>query len=282
MRVIPSKARLTSRRPHELLFVCGACLVAGCSSHSPRVDNPAAVGERRDTKIVHEACDTDAAGVREVDVNGDGRPDLVRVFQGTVESCRSVDLDFDGSVDVWVYNDPTGKMRRREADFDRDGGIDEIALFRGGELMERHQATTFRRQLDTWHFFEAGKLVRSIRDSNGDGVIDQWWEYPSSDGPRCAKVHADANGDGRPDPGATVDLCGEGQLTPPPASADTDAEQPEPDIPVELSPPPGSPSDVSPPKAPSAADSAVEAETPNPDDVGDSAEVETNPPEETP
>src|SRR5690606_41919713 len=44
------------------------------------------------------------------------------------------------------------------------------------------------------------------RAANGSGIIDQWWTYPKP-GSLCAIVHSDTNDDGRPDPGATVDLC---------------------------------------------------------------------------
>ena len=54
--------------------------------------------------------------------------------------------------------------------------------------------------------------MRTERDSNGDGVIDQWWEYPK---PGCPLIHADMNNDGRPDPGATIDYCKETGYVPP-------------------------------------------------------------------
>ncbi|HEY3235339.1 MAG TPA: hypothetical protein VGJ84_11545, partial [Polyangiaceae bacterium] len=58
----------------------------------------------------------------------------------------------------------------------------------------------------------SGKLARTERDANSDGVVDQWWEYPTPD---CPVIHTDTTGDGRPDPGASVDYCKETGYLPP-------------------------------------------------------------------
>ncbi|MCB9590957.1 MAG: hypothetical protein H6718_36470 [Polyangiaceae bacterium] len=180
--------------------------VAACSASVSSASSPDGDGvQRRDTAIVHEDCDLDKG--QKTDVNGDGRPDITIVRSGATEVCRAVDLNFDGKIDAWVYRDGSGQVRRRESDYDRDGRVDEISTYQGGLLKEQQRATTLGGKLDTWHFFEAGKLVRTERDSDGDAVIDQWWEYPTPDKPECPLIHSDVDGDGRPDPGATVDVC---------------------------------------------------------------------------
>jgi hypothetical protein len=176
---------------------------------------------RRDTRIVHEPCDTDAAGTEARDVDGDGRSDLRIVFRGRTELCRSLDFNYDGRVDSWVYRAPDGSVRRRESDFDRDGRIDEIAMYSGGRLTTKQVATNLAGRLDTWQYYEAGQLTRAERDSDGDSVVDQWWEYPRVPASDCALVHSDVDGDGRPDPGATVDLCKDEPATATPATATT-------------------------------------------------------------
>jgi hypothetical protein len=162
---------------------------------------------RRDTRIVHEACDTDGPNVEARDVDGDGRAELRVVFSGKQPVCRSLDFNYDGRVDTWVYLAPDGSVRRRESDYDRDGRIDEIALYSGGVLTAKQVATNLAGRLDTWQYYESGHIKRAERDSDGDSVIDQWWEYPRAPLSDCALVHSDVDGDGRPDPGATVDLC---------------------------------------------------------------------------
>jgi hypothetical protein len=164
---------------------------------------------RRDTTIVHEPCDVEAADAERIDANGDGAADVTIVRAGGVEACRAFDLNFDGVIDAWVYRDTMGVIRRRESDFDRDGRVDEISIFRGGMLSEKQRATTLDGRLDTWQYYQAGRLARTERDANGDAVIDQWWEFPNADKPECPLIHSDVNGDGRPDPGVSVDVCAE-------------------------------------------------------------------------
>jgi hypothetical protein len=187
-------------------------LALGCSGSGAAGGGAATGGlTRRDTTIKHEACDT-AGATEKIDANNDGRADIFIERKGSVESCRAVDLNFDGVIDAFSYNDDAGRLRRREYDYDRDGQIDEIASYRGGVITEKDQATSMARKLDTWDFYQAGALARSERDSNGDGVIDQWWEYTQ---PGCPMIHSDVNNDGKPDPGATVDYCKETGYVPP-------------------------------------------------------------------
>src|SRR5690606_17268442 len=83
----------------------------------------------------------------------------------------------------------------------------EVATWQGGVLVARERATTLAGRLDTWEYFERGVLVRAERDADGNGIVDQWWEYTRAQRPDCPVVHSDVDGDGRPEPGATVDLC---------------------------------------------------------------------------
>jgi hypothetical protein len=163
---------------------------------------------RRDTRIVHESCGSG----EEIDANGDRRPDVVIAKSGGREVCRAVDLNFDGTMDSWIYRDGGGQIRRRETDYDRDGRVDEIAVYQGGVIVEKQRATTLANKLDTWQFFKGGALARTERDADGDEVVDQWWEYQK---PGCPTIHSDVDGDGRPDPGATVDYCKETGYVPP-------------------------------------------------------------------
>lgn len=179
-----------------------------CSCSSNRTAEAAAPGAPRDTRIAHEECAIDSASAERLDANGDGKPDVVTV----AGSCRAVDLNFDGTMDSWVYFGPDGKVRRRENDYDRDGRIDEISTFNAGVLVEKLRATMLANRVDTWEFYTGGKLARSERDSDGDNVVDQWWEYPTAG---CPVIHADVNNDGRPDVGASVDYCKETGYVPP-------------------------------------------------------------------
>ncbi len=213
-------------RPLQLAQLATVCLlvVTGCGGGAS-VGAGANTGGalRRDTAIKHEECDT-AAAAEKIDANNDGRPDIFIVRSGSVETCRAVDLNFDGVIDAFSYNDSSGRLRRREYDYDKDGQIDEIASYQAGVLTEKDQATSMARKLDTWDFYKAGALVRTERDSNGDGIIDQWWEYTQ---PGCPMIHSDVNNDGKPDPGATVDYCKETGYVPPERQAPAAAQSPD-------------------------------------------------------
>jgi hypothetical protein len=183
----------------------------GCSQAGSRSADDVVV--ERETEIVHEDCDVESEKSERLDANGDGKADVTIVRIGNRELCRALDLNFDGIADSWIYLEDNGlHTRRRERDYDRDGRIDEIALFKKGELVEKRLATLMTNRLDTWEYYFNGRLARTERDSDGDRLVDQWWEYRQ---PGCPMIHADANRDGRPDPEISVDYCRETGYVPP-------------------------------------------------------------------
>lgn len=202
----------------------GATFHLGCTSSSgPGAKSAADARQHRDTALVHEECDIKSGSVQKLSASGTA-PEIYIVQSGGRESCRAVDFNRDGRIETWVYVDGSGQVRRRESDFDRDGRIDDIMIYKGGSLIERDQATTLRGKLDTWQFYQGGKLVRAERDSDGDAVIDQWWEYPKT--ADCPMIHSDVDGDGRPDPGSTVDYCKETGYVPPERPGERKVESP--------------------------------------------------------
>jgi len=196
-------------------ILAGVPLLWGCGGSKTDAKTAEDARQRRDTEIVLEKCDVTSDSAEKIDANGDGKPEMFLLSEGGKEICRSADLNFDGRPDRVTFFDDAGKIRRIESDFDRDGVVDEIARYEAGILTEKHRATTLDGKLDTWDFFSKGKIARTERDENGDGVIDQWWEYPKRG---CPLIHVDADGDGRPDPGASIDYCKETGYTPPPVT----------------------------------------------------------------
>ena len=183
-----------------------APLAVACSGSQTGPDNPNAPAlERRSTDIVHEDCDVGSG--KGIDANGDGRPDIVKVMDGAKETCRAVDINMDSVIDVFIYYDDAGQTRRRESGFDRDTRPDEVAIYKGGQLVLKERETNNDAKIDTWSHFEGGRLVREERDSTGDGYIDQWWQFNRPDKPNCAVVVTDGDGDGKPDKDSEVDMC---------------------------------------------------------------------------
>lgn len=183
----------------------GIVACAGSAGSGPKAGGRAV--EPKETHLVHEECAVTAPGSTAEDINGDGRPDRQTHVVGGKPECSGLDFDFDGATDAWVYLDPSGQVRRRENDYDRDGHVDEISIYQRGELVEQQRSTVKKDKLDTWHFYSGGKLARTERDANGDDYVDQWWEYPEQRPVECPLIHSDVDGDGQPDPGATVDVC---------------------------------------------------------------------------
>jgi hypothetical protein len=217
-------------------FVLAALLI-GCNGNGRDPNNPNAPAvDKRDTELVHEDCDLSSG--TGTDVNGDGRPDIVKVVSGGREICRAVDINMDAIIDVFVYFDESGQQRRRESGFDRDQRPDEIAYYQGGVLVRKERETNNDEKIDTWSHYEGGRLVREERDSTGDGYVDQWWTFNRADRPKCAVVVTDGDGDGKPDADSEVDLCGEGSHSSgsaKPAPKPEEAAEPKP----EETPPPG-------------------------------------------
>jgi hypothetical protein len=121
--------------------------------------------------VEHEPCDVSAASALRVDVNGDGRPDVVTVMVGARKVCRAADLNFDGSPDSYEYFDVTERVRRAEKDFDGDDRIDEVSLYDGE------------------------RVVGTYRDTSGDGRFDVWTEWSAVE-PGCSLVTVDRDSDG--------------------------------------------------------------------------------------
>jgi hypothetical protein len=190
----------------SLAILCFGCNAQGESK------TPAQAGAGRDTRVVHEECDVNSPNAERLDANGDGKIEVTIVEKNGRPVCQAADLNLDGRIDVYTYFDASGQLRRREYDFDHDGAIDEIIEYQAGVPVKSERATLLANRLDTWDFYQNGVLARSERDSDADSIVDQWWEYPK---PGCPMIHTDANQDGRPDPGTTIDYCKETGYVPP-------------------------------------------------------------------
>lgn len=217
----------------------GALATFGCGGGDSGVANAKLPEGVRSSAIEHEACNEGGHKVEQIDVNNDGKPDIKRVYDGTREICRISDLNRDGKPDMFEYYDQTGQLRRREADYDDNGVVNAIEHYENGKLVRRELDTTNQGRIDTWDFFDpaTGNRTKRERDATGDGRIDQWWTY---EGERVT-IAMDRNGDGQPDPDATIVLGAGGQPVMMAATTDAGAATPEGGTSTEP-PPPAPPS----------------------------------------
>jgi hypothetical protein len=177
----------------------------------------------------HEDCSDSGHRVESLDTNGDGKPDIRRVFdKGTgKEVCRVVDLNRDGKPDLYEYFDASGAVRRREFCYDETGVVNAIEHYEGGKLARREVDTSGQHRIDTWDWFDPSVPMdaktgqpkhpsRRERDTTGRGMVDQWWTW---EGEKLTIAY-DRTGDGKPDPEATIVLSGgdDAGATPPPVA----------------------------------------------------------------
>lgn len=158
------------------------------------------------TGLEHEDCKEGGNRVDIVDQNKDGKPEMKRVFDkgSNRELCHMADLNHDGKPELFEYFDESGKIRRREHMYDDTGAVSQIEVYENGKLIRRDLDSRGQHRIDTIDHFDpvTGKRIKRERDDNGDGNIDQWWSFHDD----RIEIAMDKNGDGKPDPEATVTL----------------------------------------------------------------------------
>jgi hypothetical protein len=207
-----------------VLLPLGA-MACGGSEKAASIKTPESA---RAEALQHEDCSTSGRRVDALDTNGDGKPDITRVFDkgSGREVCAISDLSHDGKPDMYEYFDDSGTIRRREFCYDDTGLVNAIEHYEGGKLVSREYDAAGQHHIDTWDFFDPSVApdpktgrpahpVRRERDTTGDGHIDQWWTW---NGDKIT-IAVDNTGDGKPDPEATVVLGADSPASAAPAAA---------------------------------------------------------------
>lgn len=147
--------------------------------------------------------------VSEFDTSGDEIPDVRKVFLRLGEPpamrlvlvCREVDLNADGRKDVVRNYTEEGRPLREEADRDFDGRMDAITYFEGGEIIRQELDADNDGRVDTKIFYEDGRPIRAERDVVNNAGSAEWqpdrWEY--YEGGRLLRIGMDVDGDGTVD-----------------------------------------------------------------------------------
>jgi hypothetical protein len=116
---------------------------------------------------------------REVDLNADGRHDVVRTYSDEGRPLREQsDRDFDGIADSWDYFEDA-RVVRVDEDTNHDGVVDSKTFYVNGRASRVERDTLNRSTVNEWRpnrweYFEEGHVVRMGEDADGDGRVDQW------------------------------------------------------------------------------------------------------------
>jgi hypothetical protein len=206
-----------------LISILFAGFAAACGGGQATVAPSNATPQQRGTAypetIASEGCSESGRRVELLDVNGDQKADIHKVFDkgSGKELCRVTDLNHDGKPDLIEYFDDGGNVRRREYCYDNDGLVNAIEYYDAGKLVRREYDTTHRHKIDTWDWFDAsGDLDAKTgrpkhpkhreRDTTGNGKINEWWDWAGDK----VTIAVDTNGDGKPDPTSAVTLNADG------------------------------------------------------------------------
>jgi hypothetical protein len=198
----------------RVLLALGLCGLAACGSTQKGAAGPEQVATALGQDIRGsggERCNGGVAGreVSEYDTSGDGKPDVRKVYMSLgsgvetrlVMICRELDVNADGRKDVIRYYDDEGRTLREESDRDFDGKMDLALVFQEGRIQRKETDDDRDGDIDSKIFYEDGKPLRIERDLSGRSTAAQWnpdrWEY-YEDG-RLVRMGTDLDGDTRVD-----------------------------------------------------------------------------------
>ncbi len=155
-------------------------------------------------KFDRSRCDDRGKQVVSLDANGDGKPDVIKLFLATTQDghtvqqlvCKQTDLDFDGKIDLVQYYGPNGELFMDEYSMDYSGKFNGRTFYQDGKKVRAEKDMNFDGKPDYFEYYEGGKLVRIERDRSGNGKIDEWQYY---EGGHLDRVGFDTTGSGRVD-----------------------------------------------------------------------------------
>lgn len=146
--------------------------------------------------------------VSDYDTNGDGKPDVRKVYLVVGDGvdrrialiCREVDLNGDGVKDVVRHYDDEGSTVREESDRNFDGKMDSVTSFDQGQVVFKMLDEDRDGRFETKLVYEDGAVIRIERDVAGrepETFRTDRWEYV--EGGRVVRIGVDLDGDGKVD-----------------------------------------------------------------------------------
>ena len=121
------------------------------------------------------------------------------------------DINGDGVPDLWIYYSPLNptEVVRQEESTHGDGRVDTWSYFNNGKLVKREVDTKGKGTADTVYYYDNDKIAREDRDENGSGHVSFRAIYQNG---RLAKVEKDTSGGGKTDLWIYYDTRKEGEI----------------------------------------------------------------------
>lgn len=201
----------------------------GCGGSQKTGTANAATGAQVDWgmgNLDRSRCKESGKQVVTADTNQDSKPDVWKFYAegsgGQALTCKQVDLNVDGKVDLVDHYGADQKVEMSEFDLDFDGRFDQTVFYNTGKKVRLERDMDFNGKPDYVEFYENGKVARIERDSNGDGRVDEWQYYENG---KLDRIGYDTKGTGKADkfdraPEETA--AAEGAATPAAAPAGTE------------------------------------------------------------
>ena len=180
--------------------------LSGCGSTPKKAEMVSQGPNVPPSPLVDRAkCNDKDKHVVTADTDSDKKPDSWKFFKTIdvggqkteVITCKQVDLNHDGKIDMVMYYDDGGsQVVLEEIDGDFDGKFDFTAYYNQNKRVRDEFDMNFDQRVDLWKYYEEGKLVRIEKDRNNDGKVDEWEYY---EGGKLDRIGYDTSGSGRID-----------------------------------------------------------------------------------
>lgn len=185
------------------LAVSLAIGLLGCNGAEEKGDAPAtnlAVVDGGAKRIPADDFDYDAHQQRPLDLNKDGIPDAYQYSRVVDDQPaifrKEVDINFDGKIDLIRSFNKKGDLVAERLDHDFDGRIDVVNHFEKGVIIKKEYDTNFDSNVDLWRYFDKGTIARKEADLNHDGKVDYWEYYEEG---KLDRIGVDRDSDGEVD-----------------------------------------------------------------------------------
>jgi hypothetical protein len=208
----PTVAAMLMSKARMLLVVSAAVPLGslsgllGCGSTPKKAEMVSQGPNVPPSPLVDRAkCNDKDKHVVTADTDADKKPDSWKFFKSIdvggqkteVITCKQVDLNHDGKIDMVMYYDDGGsQIVLEEIDGDFDGKFDFTAYYNQNKRVRDEFDMNFDQRVDLWKYYEEGKLVRIEKDRNNDGKVDEWEYY---EGGKLDRIGYDTSGSGRVD-----------------------------------------------------------------------------------